>query len=104
MNIYCVDNDEIFEMLGEGAPMYEVALNCLHLKKTKKVYLLNVTTLVWTDLVGFETTYWDGVKGYQELTRLEVEKWCWKLSAILHNETILMWQLGEYTHQYRFNY
>ena len=87
-----------------AAPMYEVALHCFHLKKTKIVYLLNATTYVWTDLVGFETTYWNGEIGYQELTREGVEKWCWKLSAMLHNETILMWQLGEYTHQYHFNY
>ncbi|MBK3497232.1 hypothetical protein JFL43_20865 [Viridibacillus sp. YIM B01967] len=104
MNIYCVDNKEVLEMLGKGAPMYEVALNGLHLKTTKSFYLLNATTYVWTDLVGFETTFWNGVIGYQELTRKEVEKWCWKLSAMLHNETILKWQLGEHLHQYLFNY
>ncbi|KOS67756.1 hypothetical protein AEA09_03730 [Lysinibacillus contaminans] len=104
MNIYCVDNGKVLEMLGEGAQMYEVAQNCLHLKKTKTFYLLNATTYVWTDLVGFETTFWDGVLGYQELTREGLEKWCWKLSAILHNETILMWQLGEHIHQYLFDY
>ena len=104
MNIYCVDNDEIFELLGEGALLHEVALTCLELKKTKMIYLSNTTTYVWTDLVGFETTYWDGVMGYQELTREGVEKWCWKLNAMLHNETILMWQLGQYTHEYLFDY
>ena len=104
MNIYCVDNDEIFELLGEGALLHEVALTCLELKKTKMIYLSNTTTYVWTDLVGFETTYWDGVLGYQELTREGVEKWCWKLNAMLHNETILMWQLGQYTYEYLFDY
>lgn len=104
MIINCINNDEIFEMWGWRAPLNEVALNCSNMKSTKIIYLQNTTTYVWTDLVGFEKTYWEGVTGYQELTREEVEKWCWKINAMLHNETILVWQLGENIYHYRFNY
>ena len=104
MEIYCVNNEEIIKVLGEKAPLYKVAQNWSHLEKTKTVYFLNISQLVWTDLVGFDTTYWRNVFGYQELTIEEIEKWCWKLNAMLQNETILMWQLREYIHQYRFEY
>ena len=104
MQIYCINNDEISKVLGENAPLYKVALNWSHLAKTKTIYFLNISQLVWTDLIGFDTTYWVDVFGYQELTFEDIEKWCWKLNAMLQNETILMWQLREYMCQYRFNY
>ena len=44
MDISCVDKEDISEMLGQGAPIGEVALQCLQLQKTKMVYLTNTTT------------------------------------------------------------
>lgn len=104
MIIHCINNDEIFEMWGWKAPFNEVALNCESMRSTKSLYLRNQTTYVWTDLVGFEETYWKGVFGFQELTREDARKWCLKLNAMLRNESILIWQLGDNIDYYGFNY
>ena len=72
--------------------------------KDKNGLFNKYNNIVWTDLAPLQPTFWNGVIGYQELTREEITKWCWKLRAMLDNETILIWQLREYLHQYPFDY
>ena len=104
MDIYCVERNEITKRLGRNVKLHEIASSCRQFETTKAVHLPFKTTCVWNDLAGYEDTYWNGVLGYQELTMEGVEKWYWKLNAMLHNEQILMSQLGNTIHEYAFDY
>lgn len=104
MRIYCVERNEITKRLGRNVRLDEIVSNCIQFETTKEVYLPFKATCVWNDLAGYEDSYWYGVLVYQELTMEGVEKWYWKLNAMLHNEQILMSQLGNIIHEYRFDY